>query len=248
MGLLDRLNKDALDDPVIVTESDMSDEENLEPPFDPAMIVEKQRVDGVEEEPLEDIGEDYDEVEVVTEHEDGKVEASTMSASSGKTIEARAAVRGRKRTVKPKWGVKGTVGPAPRFTWREVACNNGTALPAKYRKHAVKLAHAMNNMRGTIAKKYKVKPANVYITVNSWYRTPAYNASIGGVGNSTHTTGMAADITVYVKGRRGRMRRVPPRVVANHAELRAYFKKGGIGRYANFTHLDVRGYRARWSG
>lgn len=237
MGLLDLLKGDGLDDPVIITESDMGADENLE------QVIEKARVEDVPEEPLEDIGVDYDEVEVEDEHEDGTVAVHTVAAAP-----AAAAPRGVKRTVKPKWGINGSVGPAPRFTWKEVACNNGVALPKKYRKNAVKQARTLNNLRADLAKTYKVKPERVFITINSWYRTPAYNASIGGVGNSTHTTGMATDIVVYVKTSRGKMRRVPPSVTAAHAERRPNYKKGGIGRYANFTHLDVRGYRARWSG
>lgn len=31
------------------------------------------------------------------------------------------------------------------------------------------------------------------ITVNSWYRSPAVNAAVGGVGNSEHLTGAAVD-------------------------------------------------------
>lgn len=240
MGLLDMFRgDDALEDPIIVTEAEMADEEQLEPPLDPSMV------EAEEDEPAEDIGVPEDEQDVVTENKDGTVTAQILPSAATPMA---AVPKGATRTVRPRYGVTGTLGPAPRFTWREVACNNGTRLPARYKKFAVRLARALNNMRVTIARQYGVHPSRVFITVNSWYRTPAYNASIGGVGNSTHTVGQAADITVYIKGRRGRVRRVPPSVVARHAERRPSFQKGGIGRYANFTHLDVRGYRSRWSG
>lgn len=245
MGLFDFLkrDKDALEDPVIVLESESGNEEQLEPPLD------ETKVEDLPEEPLEDIGVDYDEYEVVTEDENtGEVTAEFVSASQAEALEARSTVRGRKRTVRPKYGITGTVGPAPRFTWREVACNNGTRLPARYKPKAVLLARTMNNMRANIASAYKVHPSRIFITVNSWYRTPAYNAAIGGVGNSTHTNGSAADVVVYVRTSYGKMRRVPPATVARIAEKRPSFRKGGIGRYRNFTHLDVRGYRARWWG
>jgi uncharacterized protein YcbK (DUF882 family) len=37
---------------------------------------------------------------------------------------------------------------------------------------------------------------------------------------------------------------VAPAAVANAAET--IFGDGGLGRYSSFTHVDVRGYHARW--
>lgn len=37
---------------------------------------------------------------------------------------------------------------------------------------------------------------NKPITINSWYRTPEYNASVGGVKGSQHTKGEAVDFVV----------------------------------------------------
>lgn len=76
------------------------------------------------------------------------------------------------------------------------------------------------------------------VTVNSAYRTVAYNAKIGGATNSQHTKGTAADIVV--KG-------VEPLVVAQYAEA---LGAGGIGHYpagqGNFTHIDTRAVKYRW--
>lgn len=76
------------------------------------------------------------------------------------------------------------------------------------------------------------------ITINSAYRTPEYNKKIGGSTYSQHQYGKAADIVV--KG-------VKPSEVAAYAEqlMPSY---GGVGRYATFTHVDVRDEKSRWNG
>lgn len=73
------------------------------------------------------------------------------------------------------------------------------------------------------------------ITVISAYRTPPYNAAIGGAPQSQHKEGRAADFVV--EG-------VPPRKV--HAKILALYgtgaiEIGGLGLYPGFVHLDVRG-------
>lgn len=73
------------------------------------------------------------------------------------------------------------------------------------------------------------------ISITSGYRTPDYNRKVGGASRSQHLYGRAADITVAG---------VLPAEVANQAE--DLFKDGGLGRYSTFTHVDVRGYYARW--
>lgn len=75
------------------------------------------------------------------------------------------------------------------------------------------------------------------ITILSGYRSPAYNARVGGAKHSQHLLGNAADIVV--KG-------VEPRSVAYLAAHQ--FPHGGIGEYRTFVHLDCRPGRARWKG
>lgn len=72
------------------------------------------------------------------------------------------------------------------------------------------------------------------LTVNSGYRTTSHNANIGGVRNSRHCLGMAADIV----GRGVSVRKV------RKAAKRLGF--GGVGKYKTFTHVDVWGYDRRW--
>jgi len=79
----------------------------------------------------------------------------------------------------------------------------------------------------------RIRIGNRSISVNSGYRTAAYNKKIGGATNSYHIKGMAADIAVSG---------VKPADVAAAAEqaLSAAGKIGGIGLYATFVHVDTR--------
>lgn len=77
------------------------------------------------------------------------------------------------------------------------------------------------------------------VTINSGYRTPQYNTTVGGVAHSQHCYGTAADITV--KGQK------PAAVAAYARQLMPDW--GGVGIYAKkgFTHIDVREKRSDWT-
>jgi hypothetical protein len=70
------------------------------------------------------------------------------------------------------------------------------------------------------------------ISLNSAYRCPTHNANVGGEKNSIHMKGQATDIVVSG---------MTPNEVADSCE---HFD--GLGRYDTFTHVDSRGYKARW--
>jgi len=76
------------------------------------------------------------------------------------------------------------------------------------------------------------------VTITSAYRTPAHNKKVGGVSDSMHLYGLAADITV---------KNISPRNVGQYAE-QLLTGKGGIGVYDSFVHIDVRPTKARWNG
>ncbi|EAW5910815.1 serine/threonine protein kinase [Salmonella enterica] len=74
------------------------------------------------------------------------------------------------------------------------------------------------------------------VIINSANRCPTHNKRVGGASNSTHLRSIASDIVV--KG-------VSPSAVYDYLDSK-YPSKYGIGKYNSFTHIDVRGYRARW--
>lgn len=67
------------------------------------------------------------------------------------------------------------------------------------------------------------------ITINSGFRTVKHNRNVGGAKASYHCKGMAADIEV--KGHSSQE-------VAKYADK--IMEQGGVIRYTNFTHVDVR--------
>lgn len=79
---------------------------------------------------------------------------------------------------------------------------------------------------------------NRAVTINSGYRTHARNKAVGGAKYSQHQYGIAADIVVS---------KIAPKDVADYAET-ILANTGGIGRYATFTHIDVRKEKSRWNG
>lgn len=70
------------------------------------------------------------------------------------------------------------------------------------------------------------------------YRCPSHNAEVGGVPNSQHVQGTAADVLC------------PNGVSVDElASVAETCGADGIGRYYNsgFVHVDTRGYPARWT-
>ena len=78
------------------------------------------------------------------------------------------------------------------------------------------------------------------ITVHSAYRPPEYNRSVGGVSNSAHIDGLAADVSAAG---------ISTEVLHKVCEV-IIGDDGGLGYYPSqqFCHVDVRGYRSRWDG
>ena len=77
---------------------------------------------------------------------------------------------------------------------------------------------------------------NVPIRINSGYRCKEHNAEVGGVSNSAHMRGMAADI--YVTG-------IAPKVVAQYAEQ---IGVGCVGLYEDFVHFGSAEEKRFWLG
>ena len=129
-------------------------------------------------------------------------------------------------------------GPTPHLSWKELACHDGTIYPNEWRStRAVQLAEVFEMIRSYCE--------NKPITVLSAYRTPSYNASVGGAKNSQHIQGRAIDL------------RPPAHMSLNefYSVIRTLAKTsqiGGIGKYKTFVHVDVRpkpnGHIALWYG
>jgi len=82
----------------------------------------------------------------------------------------------------------------------------------------------------------KVRFAYGPVRVNSGIRCKEHNAKVGGASKSQHLEGTAADIVVH---------NVEPQKIYDLLDG-LYPTDCGLGNYDMFTHIDFRGYRARW--
>lgn len=117
----------------------------------------------------------------------------------------------------------------PNFTWEE-ATKGGTRLPPnqEIEQRIVRMANALEEVRSLFGD----KP----IAITSWYRPPSVNRSVGGAKYSRHLHGDAVDFTVQG---------VAPLEV--YARLDPWWgNRGGLGKHCAFTHIDLRGNKARW--
>ena len=113
------------------------------------------------------------------------------------------------------------------FRVQEFACGDGTDTVFV----APRLVMVLQSIRSHFCKP---------VVIHSGYRTPPYNTKVGGVEDSQHTYGTAADISI--KG-------------VSVADVAAYARSimpdwGGVGIYKSqgFVHVDMRETRADWNG
>lgn len=116
--------------------------------------------------------------------------------------------------------------------WKsEFDSKDGAEMPKEVLFNIQKLANQLQVLRDYLGKSIKV---------NSGYRSPSHNKSIGGVKNSQHVLGKAADIVV--KGIKPQeLALIIERLIDNGEML-----QGGIGIYNSFVHYDIRKKKARW--
>ena len=120
---------------------------------------------------------------------------------------------------------EGKVSLSKNFKVKEFKCKDGSDL--------VLISDGLVKLLQEVREHYN-KP----VTINSAYRTLSYNAKIGGVPDSQHCRGVAADIVV---------RGVAPKDVYAYVET-LMPNSGGIGLYNTFVHVDVRSTKSRWKG
>ena len=113
------------------------------------------------------------------------------------------------------------------FAVREFACKDGSDAVLV----APRLVMVLQSLRSHFC---------AAVTINSGYRTPQYNAKVGGVTDSQHCYGTAADIVVRGK--------TPAQVAAYARQLMPDWGGVGINTKEGFTHIDVRESKADWTG
>ena len=117
------------------------------------------------------------------------------------------------------------------FSRSEFECSDGSEMPLEVFNNVIEVAENLEVLRAHF---------NTPVNINSAYRSPVYNRSVGGAVNSQHLSGKAADVV---------MDGIPPSEVADAIEFLidcGLMKEGGLGRYDTFTHYDIRGTKARW--
>lgn len=124
---------------------------------------------------------------------------------------------------------------SPHFTLSELACKcscGGERAP-EIAANLARLALMLERLRTALG--------NKPMTITCAYRCPSHNAKVGGEKASYHLKGMAADITVAGL--------TPAQVQAVAAKVS---EVGGLGKYASFSHVDVRarinGRQTTWRG
>lgn len=107
------------------------------------------------------------------------------------------------------------------FSVKEFACSDGSDTVLIDTKLAALLQEIRNHFG---------KP----VTINSAYRTSAYNKKVGGSSKSLHLTGKAADIKIDG---------VSPYEIAKYCQSLGV---KGIGLYNTFVHVDTRATKYYW--
>ncbi|MEL6139009.1 MAG: D-Ala-D-Ala carboxypeptidase family metallohydrolase [Cyanobacteria bacterium J06628_6] len=120
--------------------------------------------------------------------------------------------------------------PGGNFTWAE-ATKNGSRIPVNRNTvyGIIRIAKVMEDVRKRLG--------NRPIKINSWYRDPTTNRRVGGASRSRHLVGDAVDFVLPG---------IHPYTV--YDRLNGWWgSRGGLASATVFTHIDTRGYYARWS-
>jgi uncharacterized protein YcbK (DUF882 family) len=126
------------------------------------------------------------------------------------------------------------------FSKSEFECKCGCEMPQDVLDNIKIVAEQLQIVQNRLGKEIKI---------NSAYRCPKHNKSIGGVykivngkriETSEHVLGKASDIVVDG---------ISPKnifLLLNMMMVDKEIKTGGLGLYNTFVHIDFRGYIARW--
>ena len=117
------------------------------------------------------------------------------------------------------------------FNKSEFECKCGCEMPEDVMFEIQKLAAQLQTIRDFIRKPVKLTNA---------YRCPKHNKAVGGVSNSQHILGKAADIQI-----KDLDTEEVYKTIGNLTE-QGHILQGGLGKYNTFTHYDIRKTKARW--
>jgi uncharacterized protein YcbK (DUF882 family) len=119
------------------------------------------------------------------------------------------------------------------FNSTEFDCHDGSKMPVDVLANIKLVAGQLQILRDYLGES---------IHVNSGYRSPEHNKKIGGVKNSQHVLGKAADLVVKSKTPL-QLHKIIEALI-NQGKM----KEGGLGLYKGFVHYDIRGKKSRWKG
>lgn len=117
------------------------------------------------------------------------------------------------------------------FNLSEFECKCGCVMPEFVKKNVIELAENLQVLRDEVGR----------LDLTNAYRCKEHNADVGGAVNSQHVKGKAADI------KSSTIEPSDMAIAVDDLMKTEKFKLGGIGIYNTFTHVDIRGSRARWS-
>ena len=123
-----------------------------------------------------------------------------------------------------------SIGPSAHVSWKEVNCHNGVPYPEKwYYERLFPLLDIFESLR---------ERWGAPIQILSCYRTPEYNASIGGARHSQHVEGRALDLTPADPFEAGHDVATFHRFIRDM--LPSYSLVKGHGVYSWGDHIDIR--------
>ncbi len=118
------------------------------------------------------------------------------------------------------------------FSKMEFESRDGAPMPPDVLQNIQELAENLQ-----IVRDYLGEP----IHISSGYRSPTHNAAVGGVSDSQHLLGKAADISMKNYTAKNLV------VIFERLINNGSIKQGGVGLYNGFVHYDIRGTKSRWN-
>jgi len=117
------------------------------------------------------------------------------------------------------------------FKKEEFECKCGCEMPMEVFFNIQKLANQLQYVRDFL---------ELPITLTNAYRCRSHNKEVGGVSDSQHILGKAADLQVKGLTTAELYKAVDILAEYNHV------LQGGLGLYNTFVHYDIRGNKTRW--